>query len=319
MGDSLKEVLIKASDDIKKILNKLIVIEQEYGKNDEYTALFDLYMSVVENERRMYLSLQEDKLMLSDLLDVLHSESIIDEFYVNLINVINVGVASAPKRVFQRIVSILDDSAFNLKELKNIHEEYEEIDEEDSEEIEKEFQEKLIELYLERDIANLFYFLIDKRINNSDLLYVRNELIEIKHNLLFISKEVETNFIFNKDSDSVYLESRFFANLFQIDDKTYEQYKNEYLLRMFEDQINYLLNLNLDDIFDKDIVLELVIVQMLMEISIALLDSSLVEEAITYLKQTVNEKQLYFMDIVNKSISKKEEVKSKCRFISLLR
>ena len=319
MGDSLKEVLIKASDDIKKILNKLIVIEQEYGKNDEYTALFDLYMSVVENERRMYLSLQEDKLMLSDLLDVLHSESIIDEFYVNLINVINVGVASAPKRVFQRIVSILDDSAFNLKELKNIHEEYEEIDEEDSEEIEKEFQEKLIELYLERDIANLFYFLIDKRINNSDLLYVRNELIEIKHNLLFISKEVETNFIFNKDSDSVYLESRFFANLFQIDDKTYEQYKNEYLLRMFEDQINYLLNLNLDDIFDKDIVLELVIVQMLMEISIALLDSSLVEEAITYLKQTVNEKQLYFMDIINKSINKKEEVKSKCKFISLLR
>lgn len=318
MEDSLKERLIKTSEDIKKILNKLITIEQKYGKNDEYIALFDLYISVIENERKMYSGLYDDKIMLSGILDILHDDYSVNEFYIDYANIINIGFNSAPKRVYQRIVSILDDSAFKLKEVDET-EEYDEIEDEFDEELEKEYKERLIELYIEKDIANLFYFLIDKRINNSDLLYVKDELIQIKHYILFVCREVENNFIYNKDRDSVYLESKFFANLFGINNETYEQYKNKYLLRMFEDQINYFLKLNLEDIFDKDVVLELVIVQILLEISITLADFSLINEVISYLKQSINNSQLYFMDIINKSISKKEEVKSKCRFISLLR
>ena len=318
MEETLKEMLIKESRDIKKIVNKLIMLEQEHGQSDEYIALFDLYISVIKNERKMYSELNLDKYTLARILDLLHSDYSISEFYINLANVIDVGYNCVPKRVYQNIVSLLNDLHFNLKGNLELEENIDGIDEEERIEIQKEYQEGLIQVYIEKDIANLFYYLIEKSINNDDFLYIKNDLIYIKHNILFVCKDVESNFIYN-NNDVVYLESKFFANLFEIDDETYEQYKNKYLLRLFEEQINYFLRLDVDDVFNKDVILELVIVQMLLEVSIALVDSSLINQVISYLNQSVNNSQLYFMDIVNKSISKKEEVKSKCRFISLLR
>ena len=81
---------------------------------------------------------------------------------------------------------------------------------------------------LEIDILNAYLTFLEEFVRNKEYKYLKKDLISSKYNLSFINKKIESNLISDsfEVSDTLYINSKFFADLLNLDFRTYNNLRN---------------------------------------------------------------------------------------------
>lgn len=107
---------------------------------------------------------------------------------------------------------------------------------------------------LELDILNAYLNFLEEFKTKNEYEYLKKELINSKYNLSFIKKKIESDMISNnfEVSDTIYINSKFYADLVYLDFKSYNDLRNSYGEEKVINQIIKLLEIGDMDYSDSN-------------------------------------------------------------------
>lgn len=243
--------LIKITSSIDSIYSKLYDLEIKGKKDtDDYRKLIDELKLSIEIENRQY----EDCNLNYWKCVAWHHYFINKKVPVGFVdNTESIVKHNYNYRIMRRIISKLE---------KRMTTDYENIKETLPPDLEKQLKElglyndnnflsKMVDSgtdvleSLELDILNAYLTILEEFIDNKDYNYLKNELINSKYNLSFIKGKIESDMISNnfEVSDTIYINSKFYADLIYLDFKSYNNLRNLYNEENVMNQINNLLEI----------------------------------------------------------------------------
>ena len=242
--------LIKITSSIDSIYSKLYDLETKDKKDtDDYRKLMEELKLSIEIENKQY-----------EVCNLNYWKCVAWRHYflnkkvpVNFIgNIESMMIPDYNYRIMRRIISKLE---------KKMTTDFESIKETLPQDLEKQlkqlglynnnFLSKMVDSSedvlesLQLDILNAYLTILEEFIDNKDYNYLKNELINSKYNLSFIKGKIESDMISNnfEVSDTIYINSKFYADLIHLDFKRYNDLRNSLGQEKIMNQIINLLEI----------------------------------------------------------------------------
>jgi len=133
---------------------------------------------------------------------------------------------------------------------------------------------------LEIDTINAYLSILEEYIKKEDYRNFRNQLINSKYNITFINKQIEKDMISNNFdiSDTLYINSKMIADLYQLDSTIYDVLKDHYIIQIASKQISEVIEIGDMDYSDQNKAITSILRQCLMRASFLLMSDDTISD-----------------------------------------
>lgn len=279
------EELIKTTSSIDNIYNKLCDLEiKGKQKTEEYTKLLDYLSIVKEVEDKLYKEADltfEKCTAWTNYIMLKLPRNFVEEYDSLMIQDYNY-------RIFRRILSELKRKVvYDYKNMKKLMpKEMLDFARRLSKENPEQFVDHTIHVNTEikkaidKDILNAYLLFVQEFIDSPNHSNIRTLLIKSKYNASFINKESENEIINNKFNipSTLYINSRFIADINQFDLRMLKVLKNDNGMRNAITQISHLIEITDTDYNDTKKVTTSILRQCLLRASLLLMSDLAIDE-----------------------------------------
>jgi len=243
--------LIKTTSSIDNLYKKIYALEIDGKKDSEdYKKLLDYLNIAIEVETKLYNEYNLNSSKCIAWAEYLLSDRLPDGFENDMESIMKQDYSN---RIIRRILSVLVHKIVsnhkNVKEMlpTEIMELMKQLGMPNPDKIVSQAVYSSIEIQkaFEKDILNSYLAFLQEFLQKEEYRNFRSQLINSKYNIAFINKEIENSMISNNFDipDTLYVNSRFVADLLQMDLDLYKLLKNSYGVKTSTQQISEIIEI----------------------------------------------------------------------------
>lgn len=299
--------LFALTDKIDKIYIQLYKLEISGKKNsNEYNQKIEELKKAVVKERKAY----DDELLTDDLCQALSALALqtmaIQPFTDNIESLVT---NDKDNRKTRRVLNKLSDKIMNNP--ANLQQSFPDglmsllkaLGVDDTDKMIKEGISTSVRMHqaFDKDVLSLFLSYVEEKIDQPGFSSLKDKLIKIKYTTSFITEDIERDMITSKFTvlDSIYVSSKFVADVLHVTDEAFIAIKNIYNIEIADNQMNGILAIDDYNYTEESKTLEAILRQSLLRANLFLISQDDIEGIKDNFQEYTNSQE-YLNDISRK-------------------